>query len=335
MLPMADNGIFRTVVDVPKSQSAIHHSHTILCMGSCFAETMGALLTDFLFNACVNPFGILFNPASIAAGLKRLAERTPYAEQDLFFSSGLWHSRDHHGRFSAASRDDCLAKINARFAKGCDAFQTCDVLILTLGTAVAFSHRESGRIAANCHKQPAEQFDRRLLSIEEIVKAFTEVLERLHALRPGCLCIATVSPVRHIRNNAHENLVSKSTLVCALHELEKRFSRLYYFPAYEIMMDELRDYRFYKEDMTHPADVAVGYLWERFTEACLDTGSRQFVREWEPVRNAMGHRTTQQSDDATKAFVSSQLDAIRNIAGRHPEADVGPALEYFKGLSTR
>jgi hypothetical protein len=304
-------------------------------MGSCFAETMGALLTDFLFNACVNPFGILFNPASIASGLKRLAERAPYAEQDLFFSSGLWHSWDHHGGFSAASCDDCLAKINAHFFKGCDAFRTCDVLILTLGTAVAFSLRESGRIVANCHKQPAAQFDRRLLSIEEIVKDLAEVLGRLYSLRPGCLCIATVSPVRHVRNSAHENLVSKSTLVCALHELEKAFSRLYYFPAYEIMMDELRDYRFYKEDMTHPADVAIGYLWERFMEACLDPGSRQFVREWEPVRKAMGHRTTQQSDDATKAFALSQLDAIRDIAGRYPEADVGPALEYFNGLSSR
>jgi hypothetical protein len=331
---MTEPDRFRTVVDAPKSRLSINHTHTILSLGSCFAETVGGLLHENLFKACVNPFGIVFNPASIAAGLRRLASERMYTNEDLFFADGQWRSWDHHGSFSAASVEACRNRINASFEQGCKALRTCDILMLTLGTAFAYVHTQTGAVVANCHKQPATLFTRRLLSIEEIAAQLKESLERLFASRPDCMCIATVSPVRHLRNCAHDNLVSKSTLVCALHKLEEAFPQLYYFPAYEIMMDELRDYRFYDRDMAHPASVAIDYLWERFVAACVEARSARFIAEWEPLRKAMNHVVSETAGGATREFARMQLDRLRAIGAKYPEVNLAPAVEYFTGLAS-
>jgi hypothetical protein len=275
----------------------------------------------------------LFNPASIAALLRRLGSPEPYSIKDLFFADGRWCSWDHHGRFSASSPEESLALMNAGLEQGAAAFKNCDVLVLTFGTAFVYRLVKNGNIVANCHKQPQNLFTRELLSVAEIVDEYTRVFNNVNDLRPDTRCIMTISPVRHLRDDPHENLVSKSTLACAVHELEKAFPRLYYFPAYEIMMDELRDYRFYEKDMAHPNEVAVDYLWDRFVDACVDEKSRQFIGEYEQIWSAMAHRISQPGD-AAKEFARAQLEKVHELAKRYPEADLGPAAEYFAGFKT-
>lgn len=322
---------FRTVVDVPGSQFSIGRRHAILCAGSCFAETVGQRLRDFRFDACVNPSGSLFNPASIAALLRRLDLQEPYAEADLFESGGLWHSWDHHGTFSAATPGECLAAINAALTDGAAAFKNLDVLMLTFGTAFVYRHAITGNIVANCHKQPPGLFARELLSVKDIVDEYARMFNRVYTLRPDAHCILTVSPVRHLRDNPHENLVSKSILACAVHELEKMFPRLYYFPAYEIMMDELRDYRFYERDMAHPNEIAIDYLWEKFVEACVDEESRKFIKDYEPIRNAMCHEVMK-GGGAVKKFGNEQLKRVQELERKYPDVSLDKEKEYFTKL---
>jgi hypothetical protein len=328
---MTDIPLFRTVVDVSKSPAGIAHGQRILCLGSCFAENIGNRLREFRFNACVNPTGALFNPSSIAACLGRLGEARPYNEGELFFDKGIWHSWDHHSRFSSASREECLGNINEKFSEGIESLRILDVLILTFGTAFVYQLTENGRIVANCHKQPDSLFARKLLSVEEIVRECKEIMGQIYRARTKCLCIATISPVRHLRDDPHENLVSKSTLACAVHELEKAFPKLYYFPAYEIMMDELRDYRFYEKDMAHPNEVAIDYIWEKFINACVEEKSRQFIRDFAPIRDAMGHRVMK-GGEAVKEFGREQLEIIQKLEKKYQEIMLDEEKKYFRSL---
>jgi GSCFA family len=322
---------FRTVIDVPEMPERISRHHRVLCAGSCFAETMGERLRGFRFDACVNPYGPLFNPASIASLLQRLDAPEPYVETDLFESDGLWHSWDHHGMFSAAASGECLAAMNTALAAGSAAFKKLDVLMLTFGTAFVYRLAANGRIVANCHKQSPTLFLRELLSVKDIVDEYARMFNHIYELRPDARCIVTVSPVRHLRDNPHENLVSKSTLVCAVHELQKAFPRLYYFPAYEIMMDELRDYRFYDADMAHPNEIAIEYMWEKFIEACVDEGSRKFIKEYKPIRSAMGHEVMK-GGVAVKKFGSEQLERVKDLEKKYPDMSFEKEKKYFATL---
>jgi hypothetical protein len=326
-----DIPLFRTVVDVQKNPAAIAHGRRILCIGSCFAENIGERLKAFRFNVCVNPSGILFNPLSMAAAITRLIRQEPYSEKDLFFADGVWRSWDHHGRLSAASKEECLETINAGYKEGVEVLRNGDAMILTFGTAFVYQLVENGRTVANCHKQPAGLFIRKLLSVEEIVREWKEILSQIYRARPQCLCIVTISPVRHLRDDPHENLVSKSILACAVHELEKAFTKLYYFPAYEIMMDELRDYRFYEKDMAHPNEVAIDYIWEKFVSACVEEKSRRFIGEYEKIKSAMAHRVSG-GGDGVKKFAQEQLEIIMGIEKKYPEVPLDKEREYFSGL---
>jgi|WetSurMetagenome_2_1015567.scaffolds.fasta_scaffold00150_12 hypothetical protein len=322
---------FWTVVPVPVLPQRISLRHRVLCAGSCFADTMGERLREFRFNACVNPSGPLFNPASIATLLGRLQSQKPYTESELFEDGGLWHGWDHHGSFSAPSPEQCLSAMNAAFDEGTAAYENLDVLVLTFGTAFVYRHSGTGDIVANCHKQPARMFSRELLSVQEIVEEYSEIFSAVYARRPSARCIVSVSPVRHLRDSPHENLVSKSILVCAVHELEKLFPRLYYFPAYEIMMDELRDYRFYEADMAHPNKIAVDYLWEKFVGACMDEESRGFIGEYEPIQRAMEHKVMKSGEGVGK-FAEEQLRKLETLEKKYPGMGFEKERKYFKGL---
>jgi hypothetical protein len=325
---------FRTVIDVQEMPERISHHDHILCAGPCFAETMGKRLRDFRFDACVNPSGPLFNPASIAALLRRLDLQEPYTETDLFESNGLWHSWDHHGRFSATAPGGCLSAINAALAAGSRAFKNLDVLMLTFGTAFVYRLGATGKVVANCHKQPSGLFERALLTVRDIVDEYTRLFSYVYEFYPDVRCIVTVSPVRHLRDDPHENLVSKSTLVCAVHELEKAFPGLYYFPAYEIMMDELRDYRFYDADMAHPNEIAIEYLWEKFVEACVDEDSTKFIKDYEPIRNAMEHEVVNRGE-SVKRFGSEQLERAQELEKKYPDISFEKEKKYFTTLCSR
>lgn len=316
--------LFRTVVPVKKSLAPITHKSTILSIGSCFAETIGTLLATHRFRCMVNPSGILFNPGSIADLLERLMRKEPFDRDDLFLHQGVWKSFSHHSHFAGSDPVQTLGSMNGSFLTSASAIDNLDFLMVTFGTAAVYFHKDLKKIVANCHRLPHDTFERRLLSIDEIVARYTGMFSSLFEKKPSLQCILTVSPVRHLRDDPHENSVGKSRLIAAVYELEQLFPRnIGYFPAYEIMMDELRDYRFYDADMAHPNDLAITYIWEQFCKARIEERSVSFIREFEPIVKSKEHRINNKNSAETIEFLKDlkvKIDALRK---RFPEIDIG------------
>lgn len=237
----------------------------IVSLGSCFADEIGSRLNDGGFRIEQNPFGTLYNPASIAAALHRIVDDNEITEADLVQHEGLWHSWHHHGSFSRATKEECLEVCNSRIHQAHRALKEATLLIVTFGTAWVFEH--DGAVVANCHKLPPQQFVRRRMSVDEVVSIWHPLLKELYAHYPTLNILFTVSPIRHMADGAHGNQLSKSTLLLAIDQLNTR--AITYFPSYEIVLDELRDYRFFGPDMAHPTPLAVDIVWDRFQQACM------------------------------------------------------------------
>jgi hypothetical protein len=322
---------FRTVVPIPRLSAPISHASRVLCFGSCFAEHIGARLDDYRFKACCNPTGILFNPLSIESAIRRIAGKKRFDGSDLFFHHDQWHGFDHHSAFSGVDQDAVLRGMNERFDGAAGALSHADLLMLTFGTAVVYRHLKRDRVVANCHKLPQTDFERRLVSSSEIASLYRKLIADLLVLHPGLRVILTVSPVRHLRDDPVENSVSKARLIDAVHDLTSECDRIHCFPAYEIMMDELRDYRFYAEDMAHPSGIAIDYIWNRFCDGCIADRSKAFIAGYEPVRRAMQHRIGDPASGRTRAFLTFQRYAIEQLRQKYPEIDLQPAIDYFSG----
>ncbi|MDR2765178.1 MAG: GSCFA domain-containing protein [Tannerella sp.] len=290
-----------------------------MLLGSCFAENIGKRLTDGKFNVDVNPFGILYNPASTAEAIKRLLQPEVWSEKDLFFHEGLYHSWAHHSRFSAVTPAQSLHKINERLRAAAEHLRQTDWLLVTFGTAYVYRLKETGQVVANCHKLPDRMFVRERLSVSQIVETWEELLARLWRIRPAMKMLFTVSPVRHWKDGAHENQLSKSILLLAIEQLQAQHpQQVLYFPAYELMMDELRDYRFYAEDMLHPSEVAVQYLWERFAETWLDAAARETLEKVREIQQALNHRPLNPQNELYKQFLSQTLLKIERLCAKNP-----------------
>ena len=330
---------FQTEVQIPLSRVSIRHSHHLTLMGSCFAESMGQRLVDNKFQCDVNPFGILYNPQSIAQGLTRLMDETMYQEAEVREFEGIgWCCWEHHSRFSAMSAEEALAQMNSRLLSSSEWLRNADFLIITFGSAWVYLLKETGRVVANCHKQPERLFSRVLLKVPEIVSLWEPLLLRLHEQNPSLHVLFTVSPVRHLRDGAHANQISKATLLLAVNELEKRMGNrvpLMYFPAYEIMMDELRDYRFYADDMAHPSTVAEQYIWERFEKAFFDAETRNVIEEWTEIRRALNHRPFHPESEEYKRFIRQTLLKIEAIKEKMPYFDTQKELSQCHTLLNR
>lgn len=254
---------FRTKVELPASLPPVTHAGQILLLGSCFAENMGRQLAENKFRVDVNPFGILYNPFSVSTALVEILKGKVYQEEDLFAYKECWHSPMHHGSFSAATAGEVIRNINHRLQQAYKTVHQLDWLMLTFGTAYVYEQKETGRVVSNCHKLPESNFNRRLLSVDEIVNEYTSLIAGMTARNPNLKILFTVSPIRHIRDGMHANQLSKSTLLLTIDRLQQLFPKqVFYFPAYEIVLDELRDYRFYADDMLHPSPLAVNYLWK-------------------------------------------------------------------------
>ena len=324
---------FRTVVPVRANPRKIALEHRILSIGSCFVESIGRRLRRFHFHIRENPGGVLYNPHSVAHALKRLRGGAAYEQSEIFEHQGLWHSFDHHSRFSAPTPVQCLQRINAEFERARHMLSRLDVLIVTFGTVWAYFRRDNGALVANCHRLPHDRFERRLLGTEEIATEWHAVLSELFAEHEGLNVIATVSPVRHLRDDPHENTVSKARLITALDRLEHTFPQLYYFPSYEILLDELRDYRFYARDMAHPGELARDYIWDRFAEACLSSRARSLVDHLKPIHTAMAHRIAAPDSCAGRAFARKQLRKIEETGRRFPEVCLDEETTHFTELN--
>ncbi len=296
---------FRTEVEIPQREFSINYQQRILTLGSCFAENIGKNMQDMYLDVDVNPFGVLYNPMSILQSIEILVSKRLFTEENIFERKGIWNSFSHSSQFSDIKPEHSLEKINARLKVSSEFIEKSNVLLLTFGTAWVYEEKESGRIVSNCHKLPAAVFNRRRLSVEEIVNAYSLLFEKLRNTNPQLKVIFSVSPVRHLKDTAHGNNVSKSVLLLAIDALCAKFENAFYFPAYEILLDELRDYRFYAEDMVHPSDMAVQYIWQKFTEMYFDRESQAYFQEVKQLNNDMNHRPFFPASEEFEAFTSN------------------------------
>lgn len=320
---------FRTSISCAPAAVPIRHEDRLLSVGSCFAENIGQQLMDAKFQLKLNPFGIIYNPISVLECLSCLIDNKAFKVGDVFYHKERWHSFSHHSRFSYPNQFICVNQINAAIQKAHWQFQKLDVLILTFGTAHVFYHKKMKKVVNNCHQLPADTFERRLLTVGEITKPFKQILRRIKTLRPDVRVILTVSPVRHIRDGLVESKLSKSTLLLAVHELCRRFAHVSYFPSYEIMMDDLRDYRFYHADMIHPSEVAIKYIFERFGEVYFDKATTQLIKRIEKLQQAMQHRPFNADSQQHRDFLHQYFNQTSELKKAHPDLNFEEELSYF------
>lgn len=315
---------FRTIVHIPNDPKvSISHSDEILLMGSCFAGHIGRMLADAKFRCNANPFGIVYNPHSIRVALRQIIENKPYTEADLFFHDEHYRSYMHHGLFANHSLEQALDNINSRINEAHHALPRLNYVLLTFGTSWVFTLKDSGQVVSNCHKMPAGTFNRTRMSIEEIVADYTTLIQDIQQLNPTCKFLFTVSPIRHAKDGAHSNQLSKAVLLLAIEQLQCLFpEQALYFPAYEIVLDELRDYRFYNEDMNHPSPLAVDYVWERFSETFFAKETLTIINECQKIKKDLLHKPIDKDSNAYRNFLKQIVLKINAFEKKYPNLDL-------------
>ncbi len=311
---------FFTEIQIPEFPWKMDYSKSMTLFGSCFSENIGQKLIDLKFQVDMNPFGILYNPESIANSLKILLEKRIFTENDLFNDQGVWNSFYHHSRFSEVNREVALENINSRIESSREFLKQADILVLTFGTAWVYEYRKTGQIVSNCHKVPASEFKRFRLGVFEITETYRDLLEALWKFNPNLKVVFTVSPIRHWKDGAVENQVSKATLILAIDRLINGFGNRIcrYFPSYELMMDELRDYRFYAEDMLHLSVVATDYIFDRFSKAAIDKESAEISKNVMKIRRAVQHRPSNSGALEYGNFLQTTLREIDKLTITYP-----------------
>jgi len=319
---------FRTEIQRQRAEATISHRDKIMLIGSCFAENIGEKLTKYKFYTDVNPFGILFNPVSIAQSLAILTDSFLFQENDLHFYNGEWFSFLHHGKFSHTNKEQCLKTINEKLVESRFFLKNANFLILTLGSTIVYSYK--GNVVANCHKIPQKEFEKQMLNVQNIISNLMNSIEKIKAINKNIQLIFTVSPVRYIKNNMTENALSKAQLIVAVHELIHRISNSYYFHAFEIMMDDLRDYRFYNEDMVHPSSLAIDYIWKDFSYTFFDESTININKTIKNILLAVNHRIKTPHLEENKKFRDIQVKKIEQIQALHPYISFNSELDYFR-----
>lgn len=322
--------IFRTHIPNQSYSYQIHHQHPILAMGSCFAAHIGTKLADYKFQSMLNPFGILYNPYSIGHALECLIENRKYQATDLFQARGLWHSFDHHGLFSNAEQEQTLQQINQAIEAGHHFLSNCERLILTFGTSKVFVHKANQQIVANCHKLDNQDFERVSLRIPKILQKLRPSLQQIKAKNPKLEILLTLSPVRHIRDGHIENQRSKARLLLACEQLCQEFDYVHYFPSYEILMDDLRDYRFYQADMIHPNSTAIDYIWTYFEQSFFNDSTLALNKKVRKVLAAAKHRPIHPESTIHQNFIEQQVKQIQLLIKEHPFLDFKQELAHYK-----
>jgi hypothetical protein len=315
---------FRTVLKPIPSTVSLSHTDRILCIGSCFSEEIGKKMTDYKFNTLINPFGIVFNPISMADSLQCLLDGRVFTENDIFENAGLWRSWQHHSKFAKPDPNTTLEGMNNAAKEASIFLKNTNRLFLTFGTAIVYEHLETGEIVANAHKMPLKTFKKRFLKVEEITEKLGIVLSELKKMNPDLEVILTVSPIRHLRDGFVENQRSKAILLLACHQLNA-----HYFPAYELLLDDLRDYRFYEADMIHPNAVAVDYIWSFFKQTYCKEQTQQLFLELDKINAAKQHLPFNPDSLEYLKFKEEQKKAIVLLNEKHPMVDFSADLAFF------
>lgn len=321
---------FRTAVSTPDIPKKINYQDKLLAIGSCFTQNIGAKFAENFFNIQLNPFGIVYNPYSISRSLKRILSGVPYTQDDLIHHEGIWLSLDHHGNFSHQDPELCLYAINESLQKAHELIHETDHLLITFGTAGYFRYLKTGKPVANCHKLPACDFVREEMQATEIALEMGDALSQLFQANPNIQITLSISPVRYMVPGAIENTFSKARLAVAVETLVHQWSSVSYFPAYEIMLDDLRDYRFYDEDMIHPNPQAIQYIWERVQVSMLTPEANTLMKQISELNAARNHRVRQPGSHSHKEFCRVQYEKAEKIQRVHPYLELAEILSYFK-----
>ncbi len=316
----------QTVVECGKPKFNIGYHDSIISIGSCFADNIGNYLHDTLFDIIPNPFGVMYNPISVLNTLHAIETGKEFQKESLIHSEGLYHSMDHHGCFSQPTADHTLSLINQTSLEVHKEWEKCSLLLITFGTAWVYRYKSNDKVVANCHKLPASLFERELLSVEQIAELWIKELQRVTNNNPKIKIIFTVSPIRHWKDGAHGNQISKSTLLLAIEKIIDTIPNADYFPAYEIMMDELRDYRFYAEDMNHPSQIAIQYIRERFCSHFMDKENIELLKRAEQCKRLIEHRPLHPNNEEWQRFCTKRDNF---------EADLKRDIEKIKSNGTR
>ena len=315
---------FRTEVDIPELKSKLNYRHQSMMIGSCFAENIGNYLEALCFPISVNPFGILYNPISIANSLFHILNGKVFSEKDLFFANNLYNSFSHHSCFSDVKSESVLNKINIQLTNALKDLQNSSHLFITFGTAWVFRHKISGEVVSNCHKLPANNFEKERLTVRQITEIWSPLITRIHKLNCGLKFVFTVSPIRHLKDGAHDNQLSKSALLLAIDQLISEFGEdnVSYFPAYEVVLDELRDYRFYASDMTHPSEMATQFIREKFSETMLGDEARVISKEISKLVLALNQKLLNNNRKEYFSFIESQIEKAIYVQNKYPFVDL-------------
>ncbi|KIQ22794.1 GSCFA domain-containing protein [Flavobacterium sp. MEB061] len=313
---------FRTQIPLSKTNNPIDYNSKVLSFGSCFAENMADKFDYFKFQNQTNPFGIIFNPVSIEKIIDRTVHEKWFTEKDVFFHNERWHSFDVHSDLSNSDRQELLETLNKAISETHKQLKEATHIIITYGTSWIYRNLESEQIVANCHKVPQKQFLKELLSVDAIEKSIQNTINLIQTLNSDINFIFTISPVRHIKDGFAENQLSKSHLFAALHQVLKTHnSKLItanYFPSYEIMMDELRDYRFYGEDMLHPNAVAIDYIWHKFSENYIAENAISIMNEIEEIQKSLRHRSFNPESEQHQKFLTKLQQRINFLGEKLP-----------------
>lgn len=312
---------FTTQIPIAPGSPQLDYNSKILSLGSCFAVNMGQKLDYFKFRNTTNPFGILFHPLAIEKFISYAVNQKAFTEKDIFYHNERWHCFDAHSDLSSPDKATMQANLNNAVLNAFDTLKKASHIIITLGTAWVYRSTASGNLVANCHKVPQKEFNKELLSVEAISQSLHNILNLIKEANSKATILFSISPVRHIKDGFIENQRSKAHLVTALHEtLQSATCPLpsFYFPAYEIMMDELRDYRFYAEDLVHPSQTAINYIWERFVQAWINPGAQPIMKEADAIQKSLQHRPYNPNGAQHHDFQEKLALRIKNLQAQYP-----------------
>lgn len=310
---------FRTAIRIGDKHKHIEHHDYIMMLGSCFSDNIGCKLHDAMFHVNVNPFGTVYNPASILNEVRRIISGEQITAEELFHANGVWNHFGFHSHFSKASKNDALERMNQRLTQAHEHLLNCDIVIITLGTAFVYEHNSSKQVVSNCHKLPASEFSRKMMSIEEVSSCLNEIIGEIRSFTPKARIIFTVSPIRHVADGLEQNQLSKSILRAVAGVTAANHNEYCdYFPAYEIMMDDLRDYRFYAADMVHPSDVAIEYIWNTFKASYFNDRTAQAVLRCERLSKRLSHRHMTDNQEAIACFKAETSEIAANLIKEYP-----------------
>ena len=310
---------FTTKIILSKSENFINYSSKILALGSCFAENMSQKLEYFKFDNRVNPFGIIFNPVSLEKIIRRSVFNNYFTEKDIFYHNEAWHCYEVHSELSNPDKQGFLETLNELIDSTNQYIESSTHCLITLGTSWVYRHIETNEIVANCHKVPQKQFVKEILSIAQISTSLENIVSLIHTINSKCNFIFTVSPVRHIKDGFVENTLSKAHLISGLNAYNIQHPASNYFPSYEIMMDELRDYRFYAEDMLHPNQTAIDYIWIKFFENYISESEFVTMNEVCAIQRDMKHRAFNPNSESHLKFLENLNQKINILVKKYPQ----------------